>query len=122
MAKPEEQIRQLRDKYGAKAIDNAARLNPDDFPELLDWRDEMDQHYAKLLLDYTYGGLYARSVLTDRARILVTVGQCLAIGEIEELPVHIRSALAQKVPPREILEVILQISSVPTFSRETVVG
>jgi 4-carboxymuconolactone decarboxylase len=54
--------------------------------------------------------MYARGVLSDRARLLVVIGQCVAIGELEELPVHIRSALAQRVPPREIFEVILQLT------------
>jgi len=100
----------LKAKYGAKAIENAARLHPEDFPDLLAWRDEMDQHYTKLMMDWTYGGMYARGVLSDRARLLVVIGQCVAIGELEELPVHIRSALAQRVPPREIFEVILQLT------------
>ncbi len=108
--KRDERIRQLRQKYGAKAIDNATRLNPDDFPELLEWRDEMDQHYARLWLDFTYGGMFTRSVLSDRVRILVVIGQCVALGELEELGTHIRSALAQKATPREVLEVILQLT------------
>ena len=110
MAKHEKRLKQLRQKYGVKAIDNAARLNPDDFPELLEWRDEMDQHYAKLWLDYTYGGLFTRGILSDRVRILVVIGQCVALGELEELGTHIRSALVHKATPREVLEVILQLT------------
>lgn len=110
MAKPEERIEELRKKYGRKAIDNAARINPDDFPAVLEWPDAIDQHYAKLLLNWTYGGMYARGVLSDRVRILIVIGQCIALGELEELPVHIRSALASKATPREVLEVILQLT------------
>ena len=111
MAKRDERVNELKQKYGAKAIDNAARLHPnEDFPELIEWRDEMDQHYAKLWLDWTYGGLYTRKILTDRVRMLVVIGQCIAIGELEELPVHIRSALAHEATPREVLEVILQLT------------
>jgi 4-carboxymuconolactone decarboxylase len=110
MAKHQDKLEQLKAKYGARSVENAARLHPEDFPALLEWRDELDQHYTKLLLDWTYGGMYARGVLSDRVRMLIVIGQCVAIGELEELGVHIRSALAQQVPPREILEVILQLT------------
>ena len=108
MAKPEKRIAQLRKKYGAKGIDNAVRLNPHDFPALMEWRDEMDPHYAKLWLDFTYGGLYTRGVLSDRVRLLVLIGQCVDQDEMEQLAIHIRSALVHSATPREVLEVILQ--------------
>jgi 4-carboxymuconolactone decarboxylase len=110
MADSTMRVEELRAKYGAKAIDNAARLNPDDLPEFLDWRDELDPHYTKLWLDWTYGGMYARGVLDDRARMLVVIGQCIAMNELDALPAHIRSALACGAAPREILEVILQLN------------
>src|SRR5690606_34801365 len=97
-------------KYGAQAMDTAARLNPDDFPDLLEWRDEMDQHYTKLWLDWTYGGMWKRGVLQDRVRLLVVIGQCIGMNELEELPTHVRSALASGASPREVFEVILQLS------------
>lgn len=106
----EDSAKKLRSKYGARAVDNAARLHPEDFPEIVAWRDEMDQHYTRLMMNWTYGGMYARGVLSDRVRLLVVIGQCVAMGELEELPVHIRSALAQKASPREVLEVILQLT------------
>lgn len=110
-AKNNETVRQLRQKYGAVAMDNAVRLHPDeDLYEMMEWRDDMDPHYAKLWLNWTYGGLYTRTILSDRVRILVVIGQCVALGELEELPVHIRSALAHKATPREVLEVILQLT------------
>src|SRR6185436_5977971 len=101
-------IEELKRKYGAKSIDNAARLNPHDFEALIDWRDEMDPNYAKLWLDFTFGGLTARGVLTDRVRLLVLIGQCVAMGEMEALDSAIRSALGQDATPREVLEIIVQ--------------
>lgn len=110
MADGKKRVDELRAKYGAKAIDNAARLNPDDFPELLDWRDELDPHYARLWLDWTYGGMWKRGVLDDRVRMLVVIGQCIGMDELGELPTHIRSALASGAAPREVFEVILQLT------------
>ena len=110
MAQQKDRIEQLKKKYGAKGIANGMRLHPDHFAEMVEWRDELDPHYAKLWLDYTYGGFYQRGVLTDRVRLLVVIAQCVALDEMAQLDIHIRSALAQGATPREVLEVLLQIT------------
>ena len=121
MAK-QNRIGQLKKKYGARAIDNGLRLNPRDFAGMLKWRDELDPQYAKLWLDYTYGGLYRRGVLTHRVRLLVAIGQAVAMDEMEVLESHIYSALEHKATPREILEVLLQMTvylGTPKITRAT---
>ena len=117
MATHEGRIRELRQKYGAKAIDNALRLHPQDFPEALEWADELDPCYAKLWLDFTYGGMYGRGILDDRTRSLVVVGQMVTMDEMEELPRHIRGALTAGATPREVLEVILQTTVYLGYSK-----
>ena len=77
---------------------------------MMEWRDELDPHYAKLWLDFTYGGLFTRGVLDDRTRLLVVVGQYVAQDEMEQLASQIRSALDHGATPREVLEVILQVT------------
>ena len=62
------------------------------------------------MLFRSYGGLYNRGVLTERARLLVAISQAVAMDEMETLESHIKSALNLKVKPREILEVLLQIT------------
>src|SRR5258706_10077879 len=99
MSDREQRLEQLRRKYGAKGIDNAARLNAHDFPEMMEWRDELDPHYAKLWLDFTYGGLLTRSGLDDRTPLLVQVRQCGAQDEMEQPASQIRSAVDQSATP-----------------------
>lgn len=111
MAKKENAlVTKMKKKYGAAAIDNGLRLNPADFMEMLKWRDELDPYYAKLWLDYTYGGLYRRGVLTERTRLLVAIAQAVAMDEMEVVESHMKSALHLKLKPREILEALLQIT------------
>ena len=117
MAQNGERIEQLRAKYGAEAVDNALRLHSLDFLGSIEWADELDQHYAKLLVDFTYGGMYRRGVLDDRTRCLVVVGQMVAMDEMEELPQHIRGALDCGATPREVLEVILQTTVYLGYSK-----
>jgi len=107
MPKNPKRIEELKKKYGAKAVDNAERLNPKGFPDLLDWRDEMDPHYTKLWLDFTYGGLYTRGVLDERTRHLVVTSQFVVQDEMEYLRSHLYSAV-EHAKPREVLEIMLQ--------------
>ena len=101
-------VQALKQKYGAKAIDNAARVHPEDFSEIVEWADAIDPHYAKIWLEFTFGGLYTRGVLDERTRTLVVVGQFVVMNEMEQLGMHIRAALNAGATPREALEVILQ--------------
>jgi 4-carboxymuconolactone decarboxylase len=103
-----ERIEQLKQKYGAKAIENGMRLRPSDFLEEVEWRDIIDQHYTRAWLDFTYGGLFTRKALDERTRLLVSIAQFLSLNEFEELERQIPSALAAGAKPREVLEVILQ--------------
>src|ERR1700682_5015809 len=101
-------IERLKQKYDAAAIDNGMRLRPDDFLDELEWRDMIDQHYARSWLAFTYGGLFTRKGLDDRTRLLVSIAQFLALGELEEFERQIPSALAAGATPRGVLEIILQ--------------
>ena len=108
MTNNHEQIGKLRQKYGARGIDNAARLHPQDFAEVMSWRDVMDPQYARLCLDFTYGGLMMRGVFSERVRLLVVIAQCAAMAEMEYLESSMRAALNENVSPREVLEILLQ--------------
>jgi 4-carboxymuconolactone decarboxylase len=104
----DKEVQDLSEKYGATVIENAARvLDPQDFPAALQWAEDLDPHYTKLVLDFTYGGMYRRGILDERTRTLVVVAQFVVMDEIEQLARHIRSAL-RVATPREVLEVILQ--------------
>ena len=103
-----DRIERLKQKYDAAAIDNGIRLRPDDFLDEVEWRDMIDQHYARSWLEFTYGGLFARKGLDERTRLLVSIAQFLALGELDEFERQIPSALAAGASPREVLEIILQ--------------
>jgi 4-carboxymuconolactone decarboxylase len=106
--KDEERIARLKQKYDAAAIDNGMRLRPDDFLDELEWRDRIDQHFTRAWLEFTYGGLFMRKGLDERTRLLVSIAQFLALGELEEFQHQIPSALSAGATPREVLEVALQ--------------
>jgi 4-carboxymuconolactone decarboxylase len=101
-------IERLKQKYGAAAIENGLRLRPDDFLDEVEWRDRIDQHYTRIWLEFTYGGLFTRKGLDDRTRLLVSIAQFMCLNEMEEFERQIPSALAVGASPREVLEVVLQ--------------
>lgn len=117
MGDGEDRVGALKRKYGARLVDDARRLHGDDLEALFGWADELDQAYAKLLLDFTYGGMYERGVLDERTRLLVLVGQMVAMDEMQELPIHIRAALRGGASAREVLEVILQTTVYLGYSK-----
>ena len=99
-------IERLRERYGAALIDEGLKQHPTGFLDHIEWSDELDPHYTRLWLEFTYGGVYRRGVLDERTRTLIVVGQFVTLDELDELPVHIRAALAAGWAPREVLEVI----------------
>lgn len=105
-----ERTEELKRNYGAAIIDNGLRLRSD-FLDEVDWRDRIDPHYTRAWLEFTYGGLFTRKEIDDRTRLLVSVAQFLAMGELEEMELQISAALAAGAKPREILEITLQATT-----------
>lgn len=98
----------LRAKYGSAAFEAGLALQPGSFERRLAQRDELDQHFTKLWLDFAIAGMGRRKVLDERTRLLVLTGQFTMTRCAEALADAIHAALAAGVAAREILEVILQ--------------
>jgi alkylhydroperoxidase/carboxymuconolactone decarboxylase family protein YurZ len=98
----------LRKKYGDRTIKNGLRLQPASFERKLALRDSLDQHFTRAWVDFVINGFGDRTALDDRTRFLVLVGQFTMAKSQASLEDAIRAALAVPVPPREVLEIILQ--------------
>ena len=99
---------QLRTKYGSDAFETGLRLQPAGFEQRVVQRDELDQHFTQLWLDFAVKGVSRRPALDTRTRLLVLVGQYTMAKSHAMLEDTIRAAIAEKVPAREVLEIILQ--------------
>ncbi|MCC7103716.1 MAG: carboxymuconolactone decarboxylase family protein [Chloroflexi bacterium] len=108
MSESKSSLDRFREKYGAEAVNAVVRYRPRDAEEFIGWRDRLDPQYTRLWLDYSYGGLFIRGIVDDRTRLLVAIGQLVVLDEMAELEEYLRTALDLGVPPREILEVVLQ--------------
>lgn len=98
----------LRKKYGSGAFEAGKKLQPKSFERRVAQRDSLDQHFTKLWLDFAISGMSTRPALDARTRLLVLVGQYTMAKSHAALEDTIRAAVAAKVDPREILEIILQ--------------
>lgn len=67
--------------------------------------------FANYLLEYPFGDIYSRTGLGLREREIAVVAALCAMGNAApQLRVHIHAALHVGCTPREILEVVMQMS------------
>jgi alkylhydroperoxidase/carboxymuconolactone decarboxylase family protein YurZ len=97
----------LRNKYGAAAFNAGKKMQAQSFEQRIAEYDSLDQHFTKSWIEYAITGLYERTVLDTRTRLLVLTGQYTMAACLPALEDTIRAAIAAKVAPREILETIL---------------
>lgn len=81
---------------GQKVIDSLADIAPD---------------FARLLIEFPFGDIYARQNLDLRSRELATVAALTAMGTASpQLKVHINGALNVGCTREEIVEIMMQMA------------
>ncbi|MBS0455359.1 MAG: carboxymuconolactone decarboxylase family protein [Proteobacteria bacterium] len=67
--------------------------------------------FARLVVEFPFGDVYARSGLDLRARELATVAALCAMGSAQpQLRVHVHAALHVGCTPEEVVEVVMQMA------------
>ncbi|KDC34596.1 NAD(P)-binding domain-containing protein [Bordetella bronchiseptica] len=64
--------------------------------------------FQALATEYCWGRVWGRDELDRRARSIANIAMMIALNRAPELRIHIKGALANGVPRKEIAEVILQ--------------
>lgn len=98
--------KRLYDRYDNAALDTGVRLQGEQFLGRVEELDQLDPKWTGGWLDWIYGYQYQRTVLDDKTRVLVAIGEHTVLGHEHVLPTHIKSAIDAGATPREILEVI----------------
>lgn len=98
----------LRSKYGIEAFNAGRAMQAESFDRRVEQRDSLDPHYTRLWIDFAIKGIGTRPALDLRTRLLVLIGQYTMARSAAGLEDTIHAALAANVPPREILEILLQ--------------
>lgn len=95
-ARGEEMLARVDGPAGMRVVENLAAA----FPE-----------FASYLLEYPFGDIYSRAGLGLREREIAVVAALCAMGNAApQLRVHVHAALHVGCTPREVLEVVMQMS------------
>ena len=70
---------------------------------------ELDAEFARLFEDFTYGGMYQRTVLSQKVRELCAVAGVVCLGWAPQIYNHVAAALNAGATRAEVQEVILQM-------------
>ena len=103
----EARLQGLLKRHNQRALETGQRLQGEFFLRLVDEFDQLDSEWTEVWLTWIYDHLYNRSVLDDKTRVLIVIGECCVLDEQVQLPNHIRSALRLGATPKEIFEVVL---------------
>lgn len=69
---------------------------------------DLDRDFQRWITVHAWGGVWARDVLDDRTRSLVTIAILAALGR-DELDLHLRASENTGATPEEIAEVMLHV-------------
>ena len=69
-----------------------------------------DQDFQTLITQYAWGGIWSRPGLDHKTRSMLTIAMLAALGQHEELKLHIRATRNTGVSQEEVKEVLLQVA------------
>lgn len=84
----------------------------------LDAVDTIAPDLARYAVEFAYGDIYARGVLSPAQRQLVTIGALVAIGDAgPQLAAHLGAALNVGLTAAEVVEAVIQVVPFAGFPR-----
>jgi 4-carboxymuconolactone decarboxylase len=73
--------------------------------------DEIAPDFARMIIEFPYGDIYSRGVLTPKERQIATIASLTTQGNAaKELKAHIQGALNVGCTRQEVVEVIMQMA------------
>jgi len=91
---------QIRKSVLGKDYVNRAEANKSDF----------DADFQRLITEVAWGSVWSRPGLNRKTRHLLTIAMLAALGNHEELAMHIRATRNTGVTREEVKEVLLQVA------------
>jgi 4-carboxymuconolactone decarboxylase len=73
-------------------------------------KTEFDADFQRIITEGAWGTIWTRPGLDKKTRHLLTLAMLASLGKSEELAMHIRATRNTVVTPRELREVLLQVS------------
>ena len=69
-----------------------------------------NEDFQTLITQYAWGGIWSRPGLDHKTRSMLTIAMLAALGQHEELKLHIRATRNTGVSKEEVKEILLQVS------------
>lgn len=100
-------------KIPVRALKRGTHLWTKEFTERIghDMAEWADQEFMELFMNFCYGGLYDRNVLSHKTRELCAVAACVMANAHPQLRTHIQASWNCGATKREIMEVIIQMAT-----------
>ena len=73
-------------------------------------KSDFDADFQRLITEVAWGSVWSRPGLNRKTRHLLTIAMLAALGNHEELAMHIRATRNTGVTPEEVKEVLLQVA------------
>jgi alkylhydroperoxidase/carboxymuconolactone decarboxylase family protein YurZ len=107
-AAKEAKRRHLWGRYNNHGLETGCRLQGEHFLHRVEELDELDPEWTEAWLTWIYDHMYNRTVLDQKTRILIVLGECCVLGAEMQIANHMRSAMRAGATKEEVLEVVLQ--------------
>lgn len=70
----------------------------------------LDEPFQKLITEAAWGTVWASDAITDRERSMLTLGLLAALGNFDEIPMHIRATARTGATPQDVQEVFQHVA------------
>ena len=106
----------MEDRY-EKGMGVLEITNKDTIDDLFKELEDIAPDLGRFVVEFPYSEIYTREEVDLKTRELCTVAALTAIGTIPQLKDHINAALNVGNSPREIVEIIMQMSAYAGFPK-----
>ncbi len=73
-------------------------------------KTEFDEPFQTLITEAAWGNVWASDGITDRERSMLTLALLAALGNFEEIPMHIRATARTGASKRDVLEAFQHVA------------
>lgn len=106
----------MEDRY-EKGMSILEITNKDTIEDLFSELEDIAPDLGRFVVEFPYSEIYTRECVDLKTRELCTVAALTAIGTIPQLKDHINAALNVGNSPKEIVEIIMQMSAYAGFPK-----
>jgi 4-carboxymuconolactone decarboxylase len=98
----------MPDRY-RRGVEIAHQLSPESLDKFCAGEvAEIAPDFARMVIEFTFGDLYAREELDLQTREIVAIAALASLGHVEQLRQHMSAALTAGLSRNKIIEILMQ--------------